>query len=290
MITCELHEPTGLAEAAQLLAQFPGRARLLAGGTDLLVDLKSARTTAGHLVSLARIESLRGIENRSGLRLGAMTTIAQIERSPLVRGPFAALRDAARLMASPQVRHLATIGGNIASAVPCADLPPVLGVLDALVVLWSPHGERTAALAEFFTGPRQTIRREDEVLIAILVPQPPPRFGAAYERFALREGNSIAVASVAASLTLDEGGAMRAARLMLGAVAPIPLPVRVVEEALRGRRLEETLDEAAEIAADAARPISDVRGSAAFRRRLVRVLTRRALLAAHQRARESSHD
>lgn len=155
MITCELHEPTGLAEAAQLLAQFPGRARLLAGGTDLLVDLKSARTTAGHLVSLARIESLRGIENRSGLRLGAMTTIAQIERSPLVRGPFAALRDAARLMASPQVRHLATIGGNIASAVPCADLPPVLGVLDALVVLWSPHGERTAALAEFFTGPRQ---------------------------------------------------------------------------------------------------------------------------------------
>lgn len=290
MITCELHEPTDLAGAAQLLTRFSGRARLLAGGTDLLVDLKSARTTADHLVSLHRVESLRGIEKRRGLRIGAMTTIAQIERSPLLDGPFTALREAARLMASPQVRHLATIGGNIASAVPCADLPPVLGVLDASLVLWSPRGERTAALEQFFTGPRQTIRREDEVLIAVLVPQPPPHFGAAYERFALREGNSIAVASVAASLVLDEGGAVQAARLMLGAVAPVPLPVRAVEEVLRGRRLEGTLDEAAEIAADAARPISDVRGSAAFRRRLVRVLTRRAFVAAHQRAREPGHD
>ncbi len=290
MITGELHEPTDLAQAADLLARFPGRARLLAGGTDLIVDLKSARTSAEHLVSLNRIESLRGIENQSGLRIGAMTTIAEIERSPLIGGPFVALREAARQMASPQVRHLATIGGNIASAVPCADLPPVLGVLDAALVLWSPGGSRRVALTEFFIGPRQTIRREEELLVAILVPAPRPRFGAAYERFALREGNSIAVASVAASLTLGRNDSITAARIMLGAVAPVPLPVRDAEPVLCGRRLDEGIDRAAEVAMEAAQPISDVRGSAAFRRRLVGVLTRRALRAAHQRAREASHD
>jgi len=290
MITCELHEPANLEQTAQILGQFPGEARLLAGGTDLLVDLKTARIEAKHVISLHRVDRLKGIERSAGLRVGALTTIAQLEDCALLTGPFTALREAARQMASPQIRNSATIGGNIASAVPCADLPPVLGVLGASVVLWAPEGERQVVLTEFFTGPRATVRRADEILCAIVVPEPPPRFGAAYERFALRDGNSIAVASVAAAVTLDENDLVSACRLMLGAVAPIPLRAVRAEAALAGRTLEDGIDEAVVQATQAAQPLTDLRGSAQYRRQLVSILTRRALLKAHARASEATHD
>lgn len=290
MITCELHEPADLEQTAQILGQFPGEARLLAGGTDLLVDLKTARVETKHVISLHRVDRLKGIERSAGLRIGGMTTIAQLEDCALLTGAFNVLREAARQMASPQIRNSATVGGNIASAVPCADLPPVLGVLGASVVLWSPEGERQVVLTEFFTGPRATVRRADEILCAVVVPEPPPRFGAAYERFALRDGNSIAVASVAASIALDENGLVAAGRLMLGAVAPIPLRAVQAEAALVGRTLEDGIDEAVAQATQAAQPLTDLRGSAQYRRQLVSILARRALLRAHTRANEATHD
>lgn len=290
MITCELHEPPDLQHAAELLRRFPGEARLLAGGTDLLVDLKTARIETTHVISLHRIASLRDIEQRGGLRIGALTTVDQLEKSPLLTGPYTVLREAARQMASPQIRNAATIGGNIASAVPCADLPPALGVLNASLILWSPQGQRQVQLTEFFTGPRATVRREDEILCAIVVPTPPPRFGAAYERFSLRDGNSIAVASVAASLTLDGADIVTACRVMLGSVAPIPKRATQAEAAPVGAPLDEGIEQAVAQAMEEAQPISDLRGSAEFRRKLVGVLTRRALITAQQRARESAHD
>ena len=194
----ELHEATTLEEAAALMARYAPDARLLAGGTDLLVDLKTGRVSVGHLVSINRIDGLRGVSETDGsLRIGALTTITQLDRAPIVQQRFSPLLEATRQMAAPQIRNVATVGGNIASAVPCADLPPILTAMNASVVLWSPAGERTVPLETFFVGARQTVRRDDEELTAVLVPQQPSGFGAAYARFALRDGNAIAVAAVA---------------------------------------------------------------------------------------------
>jgi carbon-monoxide dehydrogenase medium subunit len=234
----ELHQAATLDEAATLLARYGPTARLLAGGTDLLVDLKTGRVSARHLVSLKRIDGLRGISKTGAeLRIGALTTIAEIERSALVREEYPAILDAASQMAARQIRNMATTGGNIACGVPCADLPPILTAMNASLALWSPGGEREVRLETFHTGARETVLRSNEVLTAIRVPQPPARFGAAYARFAQRDGNAIAVFRAAAA-------AARAA----------------------------------------AEPITDVRGSADFRRELVEVLTRRALERALERA------
>ncbi len=287
--TLELHEATSLDEAAALLNRYAPDARLLAGGTDLLVDLKTGRGTAGHLVSIQGISELRGVsETSSGLRIGALTTLNELDASPVIARRYPALRDATGRMAAPQIRNAATVGGNIAGAVPCADLPPVLLVSGASVVLWSPTGERRVGLEDLFVGPRETILQQDEVLIAVTVPTPPRGFGAAYARFALRDGNAIAVAAVAAGLLLDPDDTVRKARIALGAVAPTPRLVEPAGALLAGRPVDEdALDEAAEAAIAAAEPITDIRGSAEFRRRLVGTLTRRAIRHARRRCGET---
>jgi len=283
----EVHEAATLEEAAALLSRFGNQARLLAGGTDLLVDLKSGRASAHHLVSIQKIEPLRGVETTpGGLRIGALTTINQLHDALDPHGPFAPLLDATRQMAAPQVRNLATVGGNLASAVPCADLPPILIAMKADVLLWSPDGERRLGLHEFFVDVRRTALRLNEVVRTVLVPHPPARFGAAYARFALREGNGIAVAAVAAGLRLDENGTIAQARIVLGAVAPIPKLAASAATALVGQSADaDAFARAATAAMEEAEPISDVRGSAEFRRELVGVLTRRALHEAARRAR-----
>ena len=285
----ELHETATLEDAASAMTRHAPDARLLAGGTDLLVDLKTGRARFGHLVSINRIEALHGVTEAAGsLRIGALTTITQLDRSPIVRERFSPILDATRKMAAPQIRNVATVGGNIASAVPCADLPPVLTAMNASVVLWSAKGERTVPLDAFFVGPRQTVLRDDEVLTTVFVPDLPPGFGAAYARFQLRDGNAIAVAAVAAGLLLDGNNTVRDARIVLGAVAPIPKLVESAGARLVGQSPDEgAFRRAAAAAMEAAQPISDVRSSADFRRELVGVLTRRALAAAYRRARET---
>ncbi|MFQ5424965.1 MAG: FAD binding domain-containing protein [Phycisphaerae bacterium] len=298
-----LHEAHTLADAAALTVQYAPDVRVLAGGTDVLVDLKTGRVRAQHLVSIRRIDSLHGVEMDNGvLRIGALTTITQLIRSPLVVERFAAMLDAASRMAAAQVRSMATVGGNLASAVPCADLPPILMVMNASVRLWSPNGERDVPVDAFFVGPRRTVCRDDEILTSVLVPTPPPGFGAAYARFALRDGNAIAVASVAAGLVVDAAGqrsdgrnplgalpVIREARIALGAVSPIPKLVEAAGTRLVGTRLDEdVVEEAARLAREAADPICDVRGSAEFRREVVEVLTQRALATAMRRATEAS--
>lgn len=284
----ELHEASSLAEASELMRRYAPDARFLAGGTDLLVDLKSGMVSTGHVVSLNRIGELRGVTSTdSELRIGALTTANQLAASPIVRERFPSILDATRDMAAPQIRNMATVGGNIASAVPSADLPPILIVLNASVVLWSPEGERRIPLDSFFTGPRRTARQDDEVLTAIVIPNPPPGLGAAYARFALREANACAVAGVAASVRLDGENVIRRARIAIGCVAPIPKLVESAASLLVGRAAEpDAFEDAAATAAEAAEPISDIRGSAEFRQELVCVLTRRALATATDRARE----
>ena len=286
----DVHECATLEEASTLMRRYAPRARFLAGGTDLLVDLKTRRIATTHLVSLKRIDSLRGISvTDNGLRLGALTSITELNRSLLVRHSFAPLLDASRRMAAPPIRNVATVGGNLMSAVPCADLPPILMAMRAEAEVWSSVGIRRIPLDAFFAGSRQTLLQDGEILIAVIVPKLPLGFGAAYERFGLREGNAIAVASVAASLRLDHDGTITHSRIVLGAVAPIPKMADDAGEALVGRAAdEEAFKEAARIARETAQPISDVRGTAQFRRDLIEVLTRRALLKARERAREAT--
>ncbi|MBI3940485.1 MAG: xanthine dehydrogenase family protein subunit M [Acidobacteria bacterium] len=282
----ELHQATTLEQASELMARYAPGGRLLAGGTDLLVDLKTGRVHSNHVVSIQRIAALRGISVANGeMRIGALTTASQLAFSAVVQEQFPAILDATRDMAAPQIRNMATVGGNIASAVPSGDLPPILIVMNASVILWSPSGAREVPLDSFFVGPRETVRREEEILTEIRVPFPPRGFGAAYQRFALREANACAVAAVAASLWCNEDRSIRDARICVGAAAPTPKLVPAINTLLAGKLPDEkAIQRAAGATVEACRPISDIRGSAEYRRELIGVLTRRALQSARQRA------
>jgi CO/xanthine dehydrogenase FAD-binding subunit len=282
----EFHEANSLKEASDWMAKYAPDARLMAGGTDVLVDLKTGRYSTSHVVSLNRIAALRGLTTTNGsLRIGALTTPNQLWASTVIWERFPAIVDAVRDMAVPQIRNMATVGGNIAGAVPSGDTPPILIVLNASVILWSRSGEREVPLEDFFLGPRQTVRKDDEILTEIRVPYPPPRFGAAYSPFALREANGCAVAAVAASLQLDEKNIIRNARICAGAVAPVPKLAKKAGAVLVGKAADAAaFRQAAEEAQEISQPISDIRSSADYRRELIGILTRRALETARQRA------
>ncbi len=285
----QIHEANSLKQAASLMEQFGDQARLLAGGTDLLVDLKAGRVQADHVISISRIDALRGLTtDDAGLSIGALTTANELMQCPAVRERLPAIIDATQDLAAPQIRNMATVGGNVASAIPSADLPPILIALDASAVLWSPGGERTVPLASFFAGPRRNICNNDELLKSVVVPFPPADSGAAYARFSLRAANACAVAGVAAYVQIGDDNVVRDARVVLGAVAPTPRLVPQVSDVLIGQPLDDQRMIAAAAAAVAASdPISDIRGSADYRRQLVDVLTRRALATSAQRAKES---
>lgn len=282
----ETHQATSLTEAAELLTQLQPDAKIIAGGTDVLVDLKTGRFEAVPLVSIEGIAELHGLMmTEEGLRIGAMTRINELNRSTLLTGEYAAIRDASREMAAYQVRNMATVGGNVAGAVPCADLPPILITMNGKVVVWSTAGERTIAIEEFLAGPRRTTIGNGEIVTSILVPTAPQGFGAAYERFALREGNAIAVASAACGLVLDENQAIKTIRICLGAVGPIPIQVDDASKHAIGRQINEVdLQAIGAEAARAAQPIADIRGSIEYRRTLVSILAGRAVKSAHKRA------
>jgi len=282
----EFHNASTLEQAAEMIARWGKQARFLAGGTSLIVDMKTDRYRTDHVISLNRIAALRGIAAAGdGVRIGALATLNDVATSGLVREQCRVVGDAAREMASPQVRNLGTVGGNIVGAVPCADLPPVLVVSNATLKLWSPSGVRSMPVEAFVVGPRATARRDDEILTEVLVPRAPARFGAGYARFGLREANSVAVAAAAASLQLNADGSVAQARVCLSAVAGKPTLVPDAHKALVGKVLDQKgLEAAAKAAIAAALPITDVRGSAEYRRELVGTLTRRALLIAQRRA------
>jgi len=279
------HRPATLAEACALGRELGSEAAFLAGGTELVPDYHRGRETARHLIALDTIEELRGIRVEAGqLRIGALATVAQVAASALVREWCPVLADAARAIGSPQIRSRATIGGNFCRAVPCADTPPAAVVAGARVRLASPTGRREIDAEEFFIGPRQTVLQPGELLVEILVPAQPQHSGASYQRFARRRGPALAVAAVAARIQLV-GGRVAGARIALGAVAPVPLLVTRAAAVLEGEvPTPELCAIAAAVSAEEALPIDDLRGTAAFRRELVAVLTRRALTEAASRA------
>jgi carbon-monoxide dehydrogenase medium subunit len=279
------HRPKDLHEALALSVRLGPGAMYLAGGTEAVPEMKRGREHPGHLISLRDVVELHGIREADGrLAIGALTPHEEVAGSPLVRAWAPVLAAAAGSVGSAQIRRQGTIGGNFCGAVPCADTPPAAIVAGATLRLVGPKGERELPAGEFFIGPRQNVLEIDEILAAILLPRPPEGSGAAYERFGLRRGMSVAVAAVAARLVIG-GGVIREARLALGAVAPVPLRAARAEAALAGRPANgETFARAASEAAAECRPITDIRGTIGYRRELVRVLALRALAAAAARA------
>jgi carbon-monoxide dehydrogenase medium subunit len=282
----EYHEPANLEEASVLLVRHGAEASLLAGGTDLLVEIKEHVRWPKHVVNVKRIPGLAALEYdaRDGLRFGALVTAREIETSPVVLEKYPGLAQAARELGSIQVRHRATVVGNICRASPSADTLPPLIADGASVRIHGPAGGRTVALEDFFTGPGKTVLAPGELVTEVVVPPPAPRTGKHYIKHGRRKAMELATVGVAVALTL-EGDACREIRIALGAVAPTPIRARAAEAALRGSGLEaQAIAAAARIAQGECRPISNVRGSAEYRREMVGVLAARAI----ERAREAA--
>jgi carbon-monoxide dehydrogenase medium subunit len=256
--------------------------------------MKEAGLRPSYVVSLRRLGDLRGIafDESQGLRIGAMTTMAEIEQHPVIQRRYPVLVDSARIVGSVQTRNMATLGGNVCNAAPSADTAPPLLVLGAQAdIAGAPAGQaggrRQVPIEGFFTGPGETVLGRDDILVGFVIPTPAPRTGTYYERHTPRAEMDIAVVGVAALVTVEPGrDLIREARIGLGGVAPTPVRAPEAEASLAGQPpSEEAFERAAALATDAARPISDVRGSAAFRRYLVGVMTVRCLRQAVERAR-----
>lgn len=282
----ELAMPGSVDECLQILKQRGPDAKMVAGGTDLLPQLKNGLLKPACVVDLSGVAPLRvvGRDDGRGLRIGASVTARALEQDEHVRSRYSALAESAALVGSVQIRNLATVGGNLCNAAPSADMAPPLVALEAEAVIAGPRGERRVAMGDFFTGVRRTVLGPDELLVELVVPSPGPRSGGQYLRHTPRRELDIAVVGVASQLTLSNGVCGKA-RIALAAVAPTPVRAAAAERALEGQRVtSELIERAAELAVEAARPISDQRGSADFRRHLVRVLTRRTLTTALARA------
>lgn len=274
--------PRTLDEAMAILAQADGQqVRVLAGGTDLIDQIRQGRKSPSLVMDMKQIPEMRRLafDPREGLYIGAAATCQEIAGYPPVRQHYPALAEACSLVGSIQIQNRASVGGNVCNAAPSADTVPPLLVHGALAVVAGAGGRRQLPLDEFFLGPGQTVLAANEIMLAVIVPPPPANSASHYLRFTPREEMDIAVAGVGSLLVLEPGSRRcRQARLALAAVAPTPIRAREAEASLEGQLLgKEHLVRAGELAAQATRPISDVRGSADYRRELVKVLTRRTL-------------
>ncbi len=281
----ELFEPASLPEAIALLVKYGDRAKLLAGGTDLVVNMRERRASPDYIVALGRIPGLDGIvQETGGVRIGALAAIAALEKSAVLKARYTAAAQAASQMASPGIRNMATVGGSLCSATPSGDMAPALLALDAGVSIQGPGGKRELPLAEFFTGPNRTVLGTGEILVSIFLPEPQPHTGSAYFKYAPRGNTDLAWVGTGAALAL-EGGVCRSVRLALGAVAPTPMRAPRAEASLLGKRIGEAeIEQAAETAAGEARPREgSKRASAEYRRSMVAVFMRRALQTAIDR-------
>ena len=274
----DLAVPESLEAALAALGEGPTPTVPLAGGTNLIVDIRARREWPARVVALERLTELRGIREEEGrIVLGARTTVSDILHAPLIRRESPALVEAARLFAGQMVRNVATVGGNIACGSPAADLVPPLMVLDAEVELTGPAERRRVPLADYFTGYKESVRRADELITAVSWARPPRGAAQRFYKLARRVGDAITITGVAVLVAAGEGRCTRA-RIALGAVAPTVIRVAEAEALLEGRALDSALiDEAARAAVAAARPIDDIRASAEYRRHTVEVLTRRLL-------------
>ena len=281
--------PESLDAAARLLTEYGGRAAVLAGGTDILVQLREGLRSAEMVVDIKRIPELTEIvwEADRGLRLGASAPCWRIYGDDRLETDYAALTDATRIIGGWQIQSRASVGGNLCNSSPAADSIPPLIAHNAVCHIVGPEGRRTVAAEEFCTGPGKNVLSAGELLVALTLPPTPTHSGSAYQRFIPRNEMDIAVAGAASWVQLDPGGTtIEQARIALAAVAPTPRLATDAGQWLAGKSADEaTFAEAGEIAKRVASPIDDMRGTAEYRRHLVGVLVQRTLARAVERAR-----
>src|SRR4029453_16516281 len=281
----DYHAPKTLSEAIALLQRHGDEAKVLSGGQSLLPLLKLRLGAAAHLVDIGRIPDLEYIKEDGGyLKIGGRTRESALERSELIKSRYPILHDTAVVIADPIVRNRATVGGNLAHADPANDHPATMIALGAEVTVTGPKGERTIKIDEFFTGIFATALAADEILTEIRIPIPPPRSGGAYVKLERKVGD-FAAAAAAAPVTLGADGSIEAARIALTAAGPTPIRAAEAERVLLKKKPDATrIAEAGRLAAQAASPSADRRGSVQYKREMARVLTARALAKAVERA------
>ena len=274
-----------VGHAVALLGEHGAKAKILAGGTDLLVELKHAVHNPEMIVDVSRLRELKEIAVcDDGLHIGALATHGDIMGSPVIRDMFPALVEAAHSIGAVQTRNLGTLGGNLITCVPSMDSGPTLIALEALVTVANAAGRRSMPLPELFVGPRKTSLKPGDLLVDIVIPKENLGKPAAFEKFGLRKGQALALVNAAAAFFVDKGN-FRNPCIALGAVAPVVIRAPKAEAYLAGRKISaEAMAEAGRIAATEAKPITDFRASAEYRRDLVAVLVKRALTKALTRA------
>lgn len=289
----EYHSPGTLEEACQLLKKYDGKARVLAGGTDLIPGMYRREIAPEQVINLKAIPGLNfiALEESKGLFLGSLVNFNEIIYSPIIAKHYSILKEVSGRIASHQIRNLATIGGNLCNAAPSADSAPVLIALDSAVTLVGPGSkERTLPLEKFFTGPGETVLAHGEILIQIHIPLPKLRTGISYIKQTTRQALEIAIVGVAALVQLEKKTEKCSSiRLVIGACAPTPLRVSAAEEILIGKKIADLdIEAAAQAAGEAVKPITDVRASERYRKEMVKVQCKRALEEAISRAQSSS--
>jgi carbon-monoxide dehydrogenase medium subunit len=280
----DLLRPRTLAEALALLAEQAPDVMLLAGGTNVIVELRDGRPCPKHLMDVTRLRELRGIRRDDGhVVIGGGTTIAELLTHPLIVEHGLPLQQAAAKLGNPLVRNRATVAGNLVNASPAADTAPPLIALGAEVELASQASSRRVPLDEFIVGVNKTCIRPDELVLAIRWPVPPARGAAGFYKIGLRKADACSVINAAVMVVWDESGRCQQARIAIGAAAPRPVRARKAEAALQGQPLtDDVIAEAAHLAAQATQPIDDIRGTAAYRRRMAEVIVRRLLISIAQ--------
>jgi CO/xanthine dehydrogenase FAD-binding subunit len=281
--------PSSLDQAVALLAKESGEARVLAGGTDLLVQMRTDLVDPVLVVDIKGIAELRQIkEEGGGYRVGAAVTGAELKEHPKLKGVWPGIVEAANLIGSTQIQGRATMGGNLCNGSPAADSVPALVAAGAIARVVGPNGTREVPVEAIPVGPGKTSLQKGEIIASFFLPARPARSGDAYQRFTPRTEMDIAVVGAGVSLTLDAAGTITAARVSLGAVAARVLLVVEAAAAIVGSRLDRPAQDRLEAAARAAcRPIDDKRGTIEFRIQVAGVLARRAALIALDRARTS---
>jgi carbon-monoxide dehydrogenase medium subunit len=278
----ELIQPDTVAEAVDAFGRTDGEAKLIAGGTALVPMIRLGLIRPGRVIALHRVSGFAETRAEQGvLHLGAMVTMAGLHRAPVVRGGWPLLAEAAGRVATPAIRSSATLGGNLGYAEAASDVAPALLCLEALVETAGPGGERSLPITRFFTGFYETALEAGEIVTGVRVPACPPGGISGYVKFCSRSAEDKPLVGVAALLALDpENGRCRDARIALGGAAPTAMRAGGAEKALSGEALSDgAIRAAAEAAASAADPLSDLMGTADYRREMVRVWVRRLLTA-----------
>jgi carbon-monoxide dehydrogenase medium subunit len=270
-------EPSNINEAISLLLQYGDRGKAVAGGTDLIVKMKRREIKPDYLINLKGILDINYVKYNNVLQIGSLTTINSIDKSPVIKENFLILSQSAHKIGSPQVRNIATIGGNICNASPSADMIPSLMVSGAMLKIIGPDGEKKVPIERFFTGPSETILSKGEILTSIEVPRPSPGTKSVYIKHSVRRAMDLAIVGIALAVNIKDG-ICEDIKIGLGAVAPTPIRAYRGEEIIRGKEInDELIEKVAEVSCSETSPISDIRGSAEYRREMVKALIKRGL-------------